>query len=72
MTTRQVWVLLAVAESRIDFDPSLPELPCYTVDGRAAQWPLTVLALRGLIMFNPWLPGPPRLTRAGTAALRTR
>jgi hypothetical protein len=69
LSTRQAWVLWGVAHGRIDFDPALADPPWYAMDGRGVQWALSLLALRGLIAFDPWLPGPPRLTRAGTAAL---
>ncbi|HET9647063.1 MAG TPA: hypothetical protein VFP34_02390 [Microlunatus sp.] len=72
MSTGQAWVLWAVAQGRIDFDPVLSDPPWYALDGRAVQWALTMLALRGLIAFDPWSPAPPKITRAGTAALLGR
>lgn len=69
LTTRQLWVLLAVARGRVDRDPMYGGI-C-TLDGHSVSWTMTVLAVRGLIAFDPILPSPPQLTRRGDAVLGT-
>lgn len=68
LSTRQHWVLLAVADRRIDRDPRYGGL-C-TVDGHCVSWAVASLALRGLVAFDPLLSGLPRLTRRGQAIVQ--
>ena len=68
VSTRQLWVLQAVATGRIDRDPWYGGL-C-TLEGRSVWWTMVVLALRGLIVFDVAALGPPHLTRRGQARLR--
>jgi len=69
LTTRQVWVLQAVARGQIEHDPLHGDLAACTLNGASVNWTLTGLAFRGLIAFDPWTPGPPRLTSPGADAL---
>lgn len=63
LTTRQHWVLLAVAQGRIERDPRYGGL-C-TLDGDCVSWAVAALVLRRLVSFEPLLSGLPRLTRRG-------
>jgi hypothetical protein len=67
LSTRQLWVLLAVAEGTVQPDPLLDN--CYLLHGRSVSWTLTILILRRLVQLNPLLPGPPGLTRRGQHTL---
>lgn len=69
LSTRQLWVLLAVRGERINRDPSYGGL-C-TIEGRSVCWTVMMLVLRGLIAFNPLMPTHPHLTRRGQAVLST-
>ena len=63
MSTRQLWVLLAVAEGTVEPDPLLDN--CYLLRGQSVSWTLIILVLRRLVRLKAVLPGPPRLTRRG-------
>ncbi len=63
ISTRHLWVLLAVAEGAVQPDPLLNN--CYLLRGRSVSWTLTILVLRRLVQLNPLLPGPPQLTIRG-------
>lgn len=67
--TRQLWVLLAVAEGDVQPDPLLEN--SYLLRGRSVSWTLSLLVLRRLVQLNPLLPGPPRLTRRGQDTLHS-
>ena len=69
LTTRQLWVLLAVARGRVDRDPMYGGI-CM-LEGHSVSWTATVLAVRGLVAFDPMLPTRPRLTKRGDAVLRS-
>ncbi|GAA3623839.1 hypothetical protein [Microlunatus ginsengisoli] len=69
LTTRQVWVLQAVADGRLEYDVLLGELAGFAVDGCPVGWTVIGLAVRGLVVFDPLRPGPPRLARRGAAVL---
>jgi hypothetical protein len=69
MSTRQLWVLLAVAEGTVQPDPLLDN--SYLLRGRSVSRTLSLLVLRRLVQLNPLLPSPPRLTRRGQDALHS-
>ena len=70
LTTRQLWVLQAVANGQIEHDLLHGDLAGCTLDGDDVSWTLSHLALRGLVAFNPLTPGPPQLTGPGAETLR--
>jgi hypothetical protein len=65
LTTKQIWVLLAVAHGRVRRLPEFGELSVHELDGRSVSWTITALAVRRLVMIDPTQPGPPQLTRRG-------
>jgi hypothetical protein len=67
LSTRQLWVLRAVAAGRIDRDSRYCGL-C-TLDGRSVWWTVVVLALRGLVAFDLDPLRSPYLTRRGQTRL---
>lgn len=69
LSTRQIWVLQAVADGRLEHDILLGDLAGFSVDGRSVGWTVIALAVRRLVVFDPLQPGPPRLTQRGSAAL---
>ena len=69
LSTRQLWVLHAVARHRIDYELLYGDLSAYTLDGRTVSWTLTGLAVRGLVAFDPFTPGPPHITTLGMYAV---
>ena len=69
LSTRQLWVLLAVRGERVNRDPSYGGL-C-TIEGRSVCWTVMMLVLRGLIAFNPLMPTHPHLTQRGQTVLST-
>lgn len=72
LTTRQQWVLQAVADGRIHHDRLYGDLAPFDLDGHPVDWTITALAVRGLVTFDPLLPSPPHLTRRGTTTLAGR
>ncbi|HEY5978325.1 MAG TPA: hypothetical protein VIT41_01710 [Microlunatus sp.] len=66
-STRQLWVLRAVASGLVGRDPQYGGL-C-TLDGRAVGWTVAVLALRGLVAFDVDAFSRPHLTRRGQTRL---
>ena len=72
LSTRQLWVLHAVAQHRIDHELLHGDLSGYTLDGRPVSWTLTALAVRGLVAFDPFTPGPPNITVLGIDAINGR
>jgi len=69
LTTRQLWLLMAVACERVERRAMYGGL-C-TVDGRSVCWTVMTLALRGLIAFDPMPLSQPHLTRRGQDLLRS-
>ena len=67
LSTRELWVLRAVATGRVDRESRYGGL-C-TLDGRAVGWTVVVLALRGLIAFDIDAFSRPHLTRRGRSRL---
>jgi hypothetical protein len=67
LSTRQLWVLWAVARQQVVRNPMYGGL-C-TLDGSSVSWTVTVLALRGLIAFEPVPLSQPHLTRRGHGVL---
>lgn len=67
LSTRQLWVLLAVRGDRVSRDPSYGGV-C-TLEGQSVCWTIMMLVLRGLIAFNPLMPSHPHLTPRGQAVL---
>ncbi|MFT4167119.1 MAG: hypothetical protein QM650_17925 [Microlunatus sp.] len=67
LSTRQMWVLMAVRGDRVNRDPSYGGV-C-TVEGHSVCWTIMMLVLRGLIAFNPLVPSHPHLTSRGQAVL---
>ncbi|BAK35075.1 hypothetical protein MLP_20610 [Microlunatus phosphovorus NM-1] len=67
LSTRQLWVLLAVRGDRVNRDPSYGGV-C-TVEGQSVCWTVMMLVLRGLIAFNPLMSSHPYLTHRGQAVL---
>jgi len=67
LSTRQLWVLWAIACQQVERNPMYGGL-C-TLDGSSVGWTVTVLALRGLIAFEPVPLSRPHLTRRGHAVL---
>lgn len=67
LSTRQLWVLMAVRGQRVSRDPSYGGV-C-TVEGNSVCWTIMTLVLRGLIAFNPLAPSHPHLTPRGQAVL---
>lgn len=67
LSTRELWVLRAVATGQVDRDPRYGGL-C-TLDGRSVGWTVVVLALRGLIGFDIDAFSRPHLTRRGWSRL---
>jgi hypothetical protein len=66
-STRELWVLRAVASGVVDRDLRYGGL-C-TLDGRAVGWTVAVLALRGLVAFDVDGFSRPHLTRRGQSRL---
>ena len=62
-STRELWVLRAVASGLVDRD--LRHGGLCTLDGRAVGWTVAALALRGLIAFDIDAFSRPHLTRRG-------
>jgi hypothetical protein len=69
LTTKQVWVLLAVAHGRVRRLIEFGELAVHELDGRSVSWTVTTLAVRGLVLIDPTCPGPPQLSRRGQLIL---
>ena len=67
LSTRQLWLLLAVRGQQVSRDPSYGGV-C-TIEGRSVCWTIMMLVLRGLIAFNPLVPTHPFLTPRGQAVL---
>lgn len=67
LTTRQLWVLMAVRGERVSREPSYGGV-C-TVEGNSVCWTVMTLVLRGFIAFNPLEPTRPHLTPRGQAVL---
>jgi len=67
LSTRELWVLRAVAAGQLDREPRNGGL-C-TLDGRAVGWTVAVLALRGLIAFEIDAFSRPHLTHRGRSRL---
>lgn len=70
LSTRQVWVLQAVADGRVDRDPIYGDLAPHMLGGRSVSCTITGLALRGYVGFEPMLPSCARITPRGLLALR--
>lgn len=69
LTTRQLWVLQAVAAGRVDHDPLYGDLATHILDGHSVSGTIFGLALRGLVACDPLLPSAPHLTRRGHTTL---
>jgi hypothetical protein len=67
LTPRQLQVLRALNDGRINRGRLHGDLEPYLVEGRAVDWVLFSLALRGLVVFD--LTGNPWLTSRGEHAL---
>ena len=70
LTTKQIWVLLAVADGRVRRLLEYGELAQHELDGQPVSWTISALAVHRLVLIDPLRPGPPRITRRGRQVLR--
>jgi hypothetical protein len=72
LPARQFWVMRGVADGRVTRERFYGSLAPWTLQDHDVSWPVTLLALRGMIQLDIWGTCPPQPTRRGFWMLNGR